>query len=251
MKKLPFRTVLMGLLMGSAVFYAIPSGPNAQAAVEMPAASYLKGLAWLGHAAFRLVRGNVTLYIDPWKVPTEPHDADIILVSHPHFDHLDTRDIAKIAKQDTVIVTVEGCAMKIEQAHLPGSLQIVKPGDKVKLKGFQIEAVPAYNTNKVFHLKQNQWVGFIIEVEGERIYFAGDTDLIPEMKNFKVDVALLPVSGTYVMNASEAAVAVKILNPKVSVPMHYGTIVGSAADAKKFQSLCSTQIVEILPLEKK
>ena len=252
MKKLPFRAVLLGLLASGALFYAVHSETPTQAAVEMPAASYLKGLSWLGHAAFKLVRGEVTIYMDPWKIQTTPHDADIILVSHPHFDHLDTDDIAKIAKQDTVIVTVEGCALKIEQAHLPGSVLLVKPGDKVKVKGIQIEAVPAYNTNKVFHLRQNQWVGFIIEIDGERIYFAGDTDLIPEMKNFNnIDVALLPVSGTYCMNAVEAAQAVKIMNPKVSVPMHYGTIVGSAADAKKFQSLCSSQIVEILPSEKK
>ena len=215
-------------------------------AVEMPAAAYLKGLTWLGHASFKLVRGGVTLYFDPWQVEGEPHDADLILISHPHFDHLDTDSVARIARADTMIVTVADCADKLREAKVPGAINLVKPGDQLRLKGVSIEAVPAYNTNKTFHPKGNGWVGFIVEAEGTRIYHAGDTDFIPEMRTWKVDAALLPVSGTYVMTAEEAAEAAKVMNPKVAVPMHYGAIVGTAADAKRFQELCGGLVVEIL-----
>ena len=213
----------------------------------MPAVSYLKGLTWLGHASFKLVRGGVTIYFDPFQLKAEPHDADIILISHPHFDHLSPADAAKAAKAETTIVTVSDCVAKLQEGKVPGTVQTVKPGDKISVRGVSIEAVPAYNTNKDFHKKESQWVGFIVELDGVRVYHAGDTDFIPEMKEFKTDVALLPVSGTYVMTAEEAVEAAKAIHPKVSVPMHYGSIVGTAADAKKFQALLSDQVVEILP----
>lgn len=212
----------------------------------MPAAEYLKGLTWLGHASFKLVRGGVTIYFDPFQLKAEPRDADVILISHPHFDHLSPQDASKVAKAETTIVTVSDCVGKLQEAQVPGSLQVVKPGDKINVKGVSIEAVPAYNTNKDFHKKESGWVGFIVELDGVRIYHAGDTDFIPQMREFKTDVALLPVSGTYVMTADEAVEAAKAITPKVSVPMHYGSIVGTAADAKKFQALLSDQVVEIL-----
>jgi len=221
----------------------------AQAAVEMPAASYITGLKWLGHASFQWVRGGVTVYFDPWKIKGELHDADIILISHPHFDHLDAQSILKLAKADTVIVAPADCVEKLKAADVPGTIRAVKPGDTVTVKGAAIEVVPAYNTNKIFHLKQNQWVGFIVELDATRLYHAGDTDLIPEMSLFKVDVALLPVSGTYVMNPEEAARAATLLAPKVAIPMHYGSVVGTEADARKFQAICSGLVVEILKKE--
>lgn len=241
------RRVFAFFLIGTLLFSPFTLYPTpVQGAVEMPAASYLKGLTWLGHASFRLVRGGVTIYFDPWQMATEPHDADVVLVSHPHFDHLSPGDVAKIAKAETVIVTVAECEWKLKEAKVPGTIQIVKPGETIEVKGVKIETVPAYNTNKTFHLKESQWAGFIVEVDGTRIYHAGDTDFIPEMANFRVDVALLPVSGTYVMTAQEAAQAAKAMRPKVSVPMHYGSIVGSAADAKRFAELSEGLIVEIL-----
>ena len=227
----------------------LSSGPALKAAVEMPAADYTKGLSWLGHSSFRLTRGGVTIYFDPWKLSGKPHDADLILITHPHFDHLSPEDVAKIAKPDTDIVTVEGAALKLEQAAVPGKMHLVKPGDTLTLKGVKIEVVPAYNVKKVFHLRGNGWVGFIVEVDGTRIYHAGDTDFIPEMKLVRADVALLPVSGTYVMTAEEAAEAAKAMTAKVVIPMHYGSIVGTDADAKRFEKLCGTKVVEILPKE--
>ena len=220
--------------------------PSIFGAVEMPGKEYLQGLTWLGHASFKLVRGGVTVYFDPWKVKAEPHDADLILIGHPHFDHCDPSSVAKVAKKETTILTVADSAEKLKSSQVPGTIQVVKPGDTAKVKGIKVEVLPAYNTNKNFHPKENQWAGFVVEVEGVRFYHAGDTDFIPEMRGLEVDVALLPVSGIYVMSAEEAAEAAKMMKPKVCVPMHYGDIVGSAADAKRFQELATGLVVEIM-----
>ena len=229
-----------GLLIAAAL------SSSALGAVQMPATSYLEGLSWLGHASFRWSRAGKTIYLDPWKLSSEPHDADLVLVSHPHFDHLDPADIAKVAGPQTEVVTVADCAAKLKEAGFSGTVRIVKPGEKVEARGISIEVVPAYNTDKNFHLKESGWAGFIVELDGVRLYHAGDTDFIPEMKEIKTDVALLPVSGTYVMTAEQAAEAAKAINPKVAVPMHYGSIVGTAADAERFRELCGSLIVEIL-----
>ncbi len=194
----------------------------------------LKRISWLGHDAFR-ISGPPTIYIDPWKLKSAS-PADVILISHEHFDHFSREDVEKIRKADTVVVTTPEVAKQ-----LSGDVRAVKPGDKLSVKGIEIEAVPAYNVNKFrapgepFHPKQDNKLGFVITVDGVRIYHAGDSDLIPEMANLKVDVALLPVSGTYVMTADEAIAAARTINPKIAIPMHYGEIVGSAADAEKFK----------------
>ena len=229
-------------LVTVSLFLAVP----AFAAVEMPATSYLTGLTWLGHAGFRWERGGAVLYIDPWQLSSGPHDGDVVLISHPHFDHLNAADVAKIIKPDAEIVTVADCAAKLKEAGITNAIHVVKPGDKLKVKGVAIEVMPAYNTNKDFHKKENGWAGFVVELDGVRLYHAGDTDFIPEMQGLKVEVALLPVSGTYVMTAEEAAQAAKAINPKVAIPMHYGAVVGTLADAKRFQTLCGGLIVEIL-----
>ena len=206
------------------------------------AADPATGLTWLGHSSFKIARKNSpVIYIDPWKIVGEPHDADAILITHPHFDHFSVPDIQKVAKPTTVIVGPEDCLK-----NLSGDLRPVKPGDQVELEAVTIEAVPAYNTNKAFHPKQNKWVGYIVDIGGTRIYHAGDTDVIPEMQGIQADVVLLPVSGTYVMTAEEAATAVGIINPKVAIPMHYGTIVGSQNDARRFQERCAPVPARIL-----
>ncbi|MCM8812161.1 MAG: MBL fold metallo-hydrolase [Candidatus Omnitrophica bacterium] len=221
----------------------------AHAAVEMPGSSYLKGLTWKGHDTFRLEREGVVLYVDPWRIEGEPKDGDIILITHPHFDHCEPKDIFKVLKPGAVIVTVEEAAQKLKEGGVEAAIQILKPGENLEIGAVMVEAVPAYNINKEFHPQTSQWVGFIVAVDEVRIYHAGDTDFIPEMKDLRVDVALLPVSGTYVMTADEAAEAAKAIRPKVAVPMHYGTLVGTEADARRFQELCSEMIVEVLKKE--
>lgn len=188
----------------------------------------LKEIHWLGHDTFKIA-GEKVIYTDPFKVKKKD-TADIILITHEHRDHCSPEDVRKVQGADTVIVATADCAGK-----LSGNIKVVKPGDKINVEGIEIEAVPSYNTNKQFHVKERGWVGYIFTVKGQRIYIAGDTDHIPEMKTFKnIDIALLPVSGTYVMTADEAVKAALDIKPKIAIPMHYGSVVGSKDDAKKF-----------------
>lgn len=188
----------------------------------------VKNITWLGHDGFLIKGDGKAIVIDPFKIETcEP--ADLILISHEHYDHCSPEDVTKVQKDTSVIVTEADSAGK-----LSGDIKVVKPGDTITAAGIPVEAVAAYNINKSFHPKQNGWLGFVITVDGVRIYHAGDTDLIPEMGSLKVDVALLPVSGTYVMTAQEAVEAAKKIGPKVVIPMHYGAIVGTAQDAQQF-----------------
>lgn len=188
----------------------------------------LKHIHWLGHDGFRIDAGKV-IYIDPFKI-SGGVPADIVLVTHEHFDHCSPEDVAKVQGENTVIVTEKDSAKKLK-----GDVRVIAPGGKLTVGGVKIEAVPAYNTNKQFHPKEKGWLGFIIEVDGVRIYHAGDTDFIPEMAGFKTDIALLPVSGTYVMTAEEAVEAALSIKPKIAVPMHYGAIVGEESDAERFK----------------
>ena len=153
------------------------------------------------------------------------------MITHEHFDHCSPEDVAKIQKSGSVIVTE-----KDSGAKLSGDVRIVEVGDTLAIDDVTVEAVPAYNTNKDFHPKSKGWLGFIVEVDGVRVYHAGDTDFIPEMKDFSVDIALLPVSGTYVMTADEAVEAALAINPKIAIPMHYGAIVGGEQDAESFKA---------------
>lgn len=203
----------------------------------------VKNIHWLGHDTFK-VTGEKVMYTDPFKIRKQD-TADIILVTHEHYDHCSPEDISKISGPKTVIVAPADCAAKLK-----GTIKIVKPGDVLEVSGIRIEAVPSYNTNKQFHTKDKGWVGYIFTISGQRIYIAGDTDYIPEMKTFRADIALLPVSGTYVMTAEEAAQAALDIKPTIAIPMHYGSIVGSKDDAKKFSELLKGKVaVEILPEE--
>lgn len=199
-----------------------------------------KKIVWLGHDGFR-IDGDKIVYFDPYQI-SPGTKADLILVTHEHFDHCSPGDIAKIQKPETVIVTEKDSAKKLE-----GNVKIVRPGQTIDVDEIKIEAVPAYNTDKTFHLKENGWLGFIVEMEGVRIYHAGDTDFIPEMNQFEVDIALLPVSGTYVMTAIDAIEAALAIRPKLAIPMHYGAIVGGDQDAKDFKIALEGK-VEVLVL---
>lgn len=202
----------------------------------------VKKIEWLGHDGFR-IKAKKTIYFDPFQITGGP-EADLILISHDHFDHCSPEDIAKIQGEKTVIITEPNSAQK-----LSGDIKTLKPGDTLEIEEIKIEAISSYNTDKDFHPKKNNWLGFIVEVDGVRIYHTGDADFIPEMKSMEVDIALLPVSGTYVMNADQAIEAALAINPKVAIPMHYGAIVGSEEDAQKFKQALEGK-VEVVVLSK-
>jgi L-ascorbate metabolism protein UlaG (beta-lactamase superfamily) len=191
--------------------------------------SLLGKLHWLGHDSFRL-DGPPVIYFDPWKLPAGSPRADLVLVSHEHHDHCSPDDIKLISDSKTILVADPTAAAKLKGAR------VIHVGETLEIAGVTVEAVPAYNTNKKFHPKNAGHVGYIVTVGGERLYFAGDTDHIPEMKTFQCDVALLPVSGTYVMTATEAVSAFNDIQPAVAVPMHYGAgVAGNPSDARFFK----------------
>lgn len=197
----------------------------------------IDNIQWLGHATFKII-GAKTIYIDPWKLE-KGDSADIILISHDHFDHLAVEDVEKIRGDKGIIVTNHACAKKFS-----GDVKTLTPGGRVNIDDVLIETIPAYNTNKDFHPRKDDGLGFIINMGGQRIYYAGDTDVTPEMKALTdIDVALLPVGGTYTMTAAEAAEAANAFKPKIAVPYHWGDIVGSKGDAEKLKELFEGETV--------
>jgi L-ascorbate metabolism protein UlaG (beta-lactamase superfamily) len=201
---------------------------------EAPAPVYI---TWLGHASVRLAWEDAVIYIDPQKLSGTPHDATLVLVTHSHGDHYAPADIAKIRGPQMELI---GPA-DVVQAF--GSGQVILPGQTIDVDGVRITGVAAYNLTKANHPKSKNWVGFIVELGGKRIYLAGDTDLTPEMKALThIDVAFLPAGGTYTMDAAEAAEATKYLKPTLAIPYHWGQVVGTLADAQRFATLAACPV---------
>ncbi len=201
-------------------------------------------ITWLGHAGFRISDGNV-IYIDPWEVEKPGPKADIILVTHEHFDHLSVPDIIRLSRKDTVIVTTAAVKKK-----LSGDVRTVKPGDTITLGDVRITATYAYNPSKTFHPKAAGNVGYIVTMDGESIYHTGDTEFIEEMKSLKADVLLVPVGGKYTSDAEDAARIAAAIGPKLAVPMHWGKLsdVAGREAAERFKKLAGVT-VEILAVE--
>lgn len=199
-----------------------------------------KGISikWLGHSSIKIKSDKKTIYIDPYEIDQE-EKADIILITHSHYDHFSLPDIEKIKKENTKIIMGGSCAADLEY-------QILLPNKEIEIDGIKIQAVYAYNVGKEFHPKEKNGVGFVVEIDGKKIYHAGDTDLIPEMNAVEdIDVALLPIGGKYTMDAMEAAQAANIIEPEIAIPIHYGKIVGKESDAEIFKKNCEVK-VEIL-----
>ena len=210
-------------------------------------------IKWLGHDSFSLT-GNIKIITDPYRI-TAQEKADLILISHNHFDHLSVDDLKKVSTENTTIVSAKECLDMLTGFSFKEKIGIL-PGEEKTVKGIKIKAIRAYNLDKInpetkkpFHPKEDDKIGFLIELNGITIYHTGDTDLTPEISDLKPDIALVPVSGTYVMTAQEAAKAVEKIKPKVVIPMHYGTIVGSEKDAHDFKHLVKSCEVHILTKE--
>jgi len=195
-------------------------------------------ILWLGHASFIIEGGGVRIAIDPWKTPRGLAPVDVVLVSHSHFDHYSADDVARVK-------SAEGVVCGPVDVH-PDT--VLKPGESCRIAGVTVTGVPAYNIGKQFHPRSNDWLGFVVELDGRRIYYAGDTDRVPEMQDISgVDVALLPVGGTYTMDAAEAAEAAEDVGCRLAIPYHWGDVVGNRRDADRFAKLCLCEVRVLEP----
>jgi L-ascorbate metabolism protein UlaG (beta-lactamase superfamily) len=210
-------------------------------------------IRWLGHSSFIIKNslGNV-IYIDPFRISEESEKADFIFITHSHYDHCSIEDINKIARNGTIIIAPADVSSKFSHISAKVDLKIVDSSDRMQFdkEGLKFWTLPAYNPNESFHSRDEDWVGYVLDFSGVLVYHAGDTHLIPEMKSLStsnIDIALLPIGGTFTMNAGEAARAAAVIRPKMVVPMHYGTVekTGDKNDASIFMKLCSSEGIEV------
>jgi L-ascorbate metabolism protein UlaG (beta-lactamase superfamily) len=213
-------------------------------------------IKWLGHSGF-LIKNNKVIYVDPYNIKEGLEKADLILITHSHYDHCSVADMNKIVKEGTRIVAPADCQSKITKFEVPIKIELIEPGQEFDLGGVEISTLPSYNIDKHFHPKEESWVGYLIKTNDVLVYHAGDTDIIPEMQRLtgykqsdREFVALLPVGGRFTMSAEEAAEAAKIIKPSLAIPMHWGSIVGSEDDAKEFVELCGEEGIKAEILEK-
>ncbi len=200
-------------------------------------------IEWIGHSSFK-ISGSKKIYIDPWKVSKEMRDGDIILISHPHHDHFSPHDIKKVAREPWNLFGPQDVVDEL------GSGSALKAFESISSCGVSIKALPSYTIDKLFHPRRKGWLGYIIIIDGISIYYGGDTDALPEMKDFgPVDIALLPVGGRFTMDCREAATAVKMLKPATTIPYHWGDIIGSRDDAERFAASCDSKTVILNPGE--
>ena len=200
----------------------------------------------LCHSSIKINKEKV-IYIDPFKIEKNYNDADMIFVTHDHYDHYSEEDIDKIKKEDTIIIAPEELLTKLlKKGFRKDSIITVEPNKEYMIQGMKFETIPAYNTNKQFHPKENGWVGYIIEIKGVRYYIAGDTDITEENRKVKCDVAFVPVGGTYTTDFKEAAQLINEIQPKIAVPIHYGSVVGTKQDATDFIKLLNPSIKGII-----
>ena len=200
------------------------------------------------------IKGSKTIYIDPYKRSKATHDADMILITHAHYDHYDEPSLRNVAGDKTFVVCPDSMSGEVNALGLgKAGSAAMEPGAEIKpegeFEGITIKAVPAYNLNKNFHPKANGWVGYVIKMDGVTYYAAGDTDALSELEDVKCDIAFVPIGGTYTMTAKEAAGLINKIKPEIAVPIHYGTIVGSAKDVDTFKAAVDGSIKVVTKVE--
>ena len=207
----------------------------------------LESIEVLCHSCIKFNKGEV-IYFDPFKIEKNYNDADAIFITHDHYDHYSEEDIDKVVKKGTIIVAPEDLLTKLlKKGFERDNMVLVTPNQKYTVKGIEFQTIPAYNVNKQFHPKANEWVGYVLKIDGVTYYIAGDTDITEENKKVKCDVAFVPVGGTFTMDYKEAAELINEIKPKIAVPTHYGSIVGEKSDGVSFSKLVSPEIeVEVL-----
>ena len=202
----------------------------------------LENIQVLTHSSIKISK-NKTIYVDPFNIEKNYNDADIIFITHSHYDHYSEKDIEKVIRKNSFFVVPEDVKDELLQKGISNDKIIsVKPNQTGEILGINFEVIPAYNVDKKFHPKEKNWVGYIIEIDGVRYYIAGDTDINEDNLKVKCDIAFVPVGGTYTMDFKEAAQFINQIKPKIAVPIHYGSIVGTEQDAEQFISLLDENI---------
>ncbi len=202
----------------------------------------LENIEVLYHSSIRINKDKI-IYIDPFKIDKNYNDADIVFITHDHYDHYSEEDIDKVINKNTTIIIPEELLTKLLRKGInKNAIITVEPNVKYMVQGIKFETIPAYNTNKSFHPKENDWVGYIITLNDIRYYIAGDTDITEENRKVKCDVAFVPVGGTYTMDFKEAAQLINEIQPKIAVPIHYGSVIGTEQDASDFIKLLHPNI---------
>ena len=210
----------------------------------------LENIEVLYHSSIRINKEK-TIYIDPFKIDRNYNDADIVFITHDHYDHYSEEEIDKVINENTTIIIPEELLTKLLRKGInKNAIITVEPNKNYMVQGIKFETISAYNTNKTFHPKENGWVGYIIIINGIRYYIAGDTDITEENKQVKCDVAFVPVGGTYTMDFKEAASLINEIKPKIAIPIHYGSIVGTEQDAIDFIRLLHPEIKGIILMKK-
>ncbi|MBO4358759.1 MAG: MBL fold metallo-hydrolase [Erysipelotrichaceae bacterium] len=194
------------------------------------------------HSSIRVATDKI-IYFDPFKIEEETHDADIIFITHDHFDHFSVEDIKKVEKEDTVYV-IPDCMYNLLGGE---NVVTVNPGEKNIVEGYEVLSIPSYNVHSSFHPKEKGYVGYVVTIEGKRVYVAGDCDMNEDNTKLSCDIALVPVGGKYTMDYKEAAELINTIRPELAIPDHYGGVAGSMEDGEKFRELVDKDIrVEIL-----
>ena len=197
----------------------------------------LENIEVLYHSSIRISKGKI-IYIDPFKIDKNYNDADIVFITPDHYDHYSEEDIDKVINENTTIIVPEELLTKtLRKGINKNAVLVVEPNRKYIVQGIEFETIPAYNTNKAFHPKEKGWVGYIITLDDVRYYIAGDTDITEENRKVKCEVAFVPVGGIYTMDFKEAAQLINEIQPKIAVPIHYGSVVGKVQDAVDFVGL--------------
>ena len=194
-------------------------------------------------SSIRIRCGAGTVYADPFHMKISPHDADIVLITHDHYDHFSPEDLAKVINPATILVVPEKLADKAAAFSAQvKAIETVLPGQQYQIAGLSLETVPSYNRIKPFHPKKNGWVGYLLDLDGQRVFIAGDTDKTKENSTVQCDIALVPVGGKFTMDAKEAADLINTIRPAAAIPTHYGTIVGKKSDGERFASMVDPAI---------
>lgn len=204
------------------------------------------GIRWLGHSGFLLTHEQTTVALDPYQLTSSFKPATHVLITHSHYDHCSLSDLARVVGANTVIICPVDCAQKLQQLGAR-EVRVLTPGTAYTDASLRVQAVRAYNIGKPFHPRENEWNGYVVTLAGVKIYHAGDTDLIPEIGDLRPDVALLPVSGTYVMTAEEAARAADALQADLSIPMHWGSVIGGHSEAETFKKSTTRKVLILEP----